>query len=106
MSVNTLYESPSWGFESDAFYNCGAVLIHTSLVKRKLYWNQILALFKYQTTKFVHSCSINLSSRLIVTDNLGKRHNLLYCKKEILCCCRLLILKLDIVQLILKKTVS
>ena len=29
ISVSKLYESPSWGFESDAFYNC-AILVHTS----------------------------------------------------------------------------
>ena len=28
IKVSKLYESPSWGFDSDAFYNC-AVLIHT-----------------------------------------------------------------------------
>ena len=28
VKVSKLYESPSWGFESDAFYNC-AVLVHT-----------------------------------------------------------------------------
>lgn len=29
ISVSKLYETPSWGFESDAFYNC-ALVLHTS----------------------------------------------------------------------------
>lgn len=33
--VSKLYESPSWGFESDAFYNC-AVAIHTHKSPQKL----------------------------------------------------------------------
>ena len=28
VKVSKLYESPSWGFESDVFYNC-AVLVHS-----------------------------------------------------------------------------
>ena len=28
IKVSNLYETPSWGFDSDAFYNC-AVVIHT-----------------------------------------------------------------------------
>jgi 2-amino-4-hydroxy-6-hydroxymethyldihydropteridine diphosphokinase len=34
-SVSKLYESPSWGFESDSFYNC-AIAIHTSKSALKL----------------------------------------------------------------------
>ena len=33
--VSKLYESPSWGFESDAFYNC-AIAIHTHKSPQKL----------------------------------------------------------------------
>ena len=42
--VSSLYESPSWGFESDAFYNC-AVLIHT-FSEAEVVLNQILELEK------------------------------------------------------------
>src|SRR5690606_19393173 len=35
VSVSNLYETPSWGFESDAFYNC-AVLVHTTKSPGKL----------------------------------------------------------------------
>jgi deoxyguanosine kinase len=34
--VSHLYETPSWGFESDAFYNC-ALLINTHLSAEKIY---------------------------------------------------------------------
>ena len=34
--VSRLYESPAWGFESNAFYNC-ALIVHTSFSADKLY---------------------------------------------------------------------
>ena len=34
-SVSKLYETPSWGFESDSFYNC-AIAIQTSKSAQKL----------------------------------------------------------------------
>lgn len=35
LRVSKLYETPSWGFESDAFYNC-AVLVHSSFTAEKI----------------------------------------------------------------------
>lgn len=35
VKISRLYETPSWGFESDAFYNC-AVLLHTQKSPSKL----------------------------------------------------------------------
>ena len=35
ISVSKVYETPSWGFESDAFYNC-ALLIHTTKTPKKI----------------------------------------------------------------------
>ncbi len=35
LSVSNLYETPSWGFESDAFYNC-ALLLHTHFSPEKI----------------------------------------------------------------------
>jgi 2-amino-4-hydroxy-6-hydroxymethyldihydropteridine diphosphokinase len=35
VKVSQLYETPSWGFESDAFYNC-ALLLHTSKSAEKI----------------------------------------------------------------------
>jgi 2-amino-4-hydroxy-6-hydroxymethyldihydropteridine diphosphokinase len=34
-SVSKLYETPSWGFESDTFYNC-AIAVHTHKSAQKL----------------------------------------------------------------------
>jgi deoxyguanosine kinase len=35
LRVSNLYETPSWGFESDAFYNC-AVVLHTNFTPEKI----------------------------------------------------------------------
>lgn len=35
IQVSKLYETPAWGFESDAFYNC-ALLLHTTLSAQKI----------------------------------------------------------------------
>ncbi|KAF2511885.1 2-amino-4-hydroxy-6-hydroxymethyldihydropteridine diphosphokinase [Flavobacterium foetidum] len=35
VKVSELYETPAWGFESDAFYNC-ALLMHTNLAAHKV----------------------------------------------------------------------
>lgn len=35
ISVSKLYETPAWGFEGDAFYNC-AILIHTAFTPEKI----------------------------------------------------------------------
>ena len=35
LRVSQLYETPSWGFESDAFYNC-ALLVHSSFSAEKI----------------------------------------------------------------------
>ena len=34
LRVSKLYETPSWGFESDAFYNC-ALVLHSSFSAEK-----------------------------------------------------------------------
>lgn len=44
IEVSKLYETPAWGFESDAFYNC-ALLLHTNLSAQKIL-NQILKVEK------------------------------------------------------------
>ena len=44
IKVSKLYESPSWGFDSDAFYNC-ALLIHTTSSASKIL-TQVLKLEK------------------------------------------------------------
>ncbi|KRD08109.1 7,8-dihydro-6-hydroxymethylpterin-pyrophosphokinase [Flavobacterium sp. Root901] len=42
--VSKLYETPAWGFESDAFYNC-ALLLHTASSAQKIL-NQVLKVEK------------------------------------------------------------
>ena len=42
--VSKLYETPAWGFESDAFYNC-ALLLHSSSSAHKIL-NQVLKVEK------------------------------------------------------------
>lgn len=44
IKVSKLYESPAWGFESDAFYNC-ALLLHTHFSAQKIL-NQVLKVEK------------------------------------------------------------
>ena len=44
ISVSKLYESPSWGFESEPFYNC-AILVHTSKPVSKVL-NKVLKIEK------------------------------------------------------------
>lgn len=44
IEVSKLYETPAWGFESDAFYNC-ALLLHTNSSAQKVL-NQILKVEK------------------------------------------------------------
>jgi deoxyguanosine kinase len=43
--VSKLYETPAWGFESDAFYNC-ALLLHTTSSAQKIL-NQVLKVEKH-----------------------------------------------------------
>jgi deoxyguanosine kinase len=44
VKVSKIYETPSWGFESDPFYNC-VLLLHTSKAPQKLL-NQLLKIEK------------------------------------------------------------
>ncbi len=44
IQVSKLYETPAWGFESDAFYNC-ALLLHTNLSAQKVL-SQVLKIEK------------------------------------------------------------
>lgn len=44
IEVSKLYETPAWGFESDAFYNC-ALLLHSNLSAQKIL-NQVLKVEK------------------------------------------------------------
>jgi deoxyguanosine kinase len=45
IEVSKLYETPAWGFESDAFYNC-ALLLHSTLSAQKIL-SQVLKIEKH-----------------------------------------------------------
>ncbi|NRT11789.1 2-amino-4-hydroxy-6-hydroxymethyldihydropteridine diphosphokinase [Flavobacterium sp. 14A] len=110
--VSSLYESPSWGFESDAFYNC-AVLIHT-FSTAEVVLNQILELEKklgrirleqegYQA-RLIDIDLIFFDDEVIATSNLQVPHPLLQERNFVLL--PLADLKLDIVHPVLKKTIK
>lgn len=64
IKISKLYETPSWGFESDAFYNC-ALVLHTYLSANKIL-SKILKIEKQLGR--VHSDSIEYQSRVIDID--------------------------------------
>lgn len=64
IKISTLYETPSWGFESDAFYNC-ALVLHTYLSANKIL-SKILKIEKQLGR--VHSDATEYQSRVIDID--------------------------------------
>ncbi|WP_316634237.1 2-amino-4-hydroxy-6-hydroxymethyldihydropteridine diphosphokinase [uncultured Flavobacterium sp.] len=62
--VSRLYETPAWGFESDAFYNCALVLHSTSSAQKIL--NQVLKIEKHLGR--IRSNQEGYQSRLIDVD--------------------------------------
>ncbi|TPG35504.1 2-amino-4-hydroxy-6-hydroxymethyldihydropteridine diphosphokinase [Flavobacterium pectinovorum] len=62
--VSRLYETPAWGFESDAFYNCALVLHSTSSAQKIL--NQVLKIEKHLGR--IRSNQEGYQSRLIDID--------------------------------------
>ncbi|SNR88776.1 2-amino-4-hydroxy-6-hydroxymethyldihydropteridine diphosphokinase [Flavobacterium sp. ov086] len=62
--VSRLYETPAWGFESDAFYNCALVLHSTSSAQKIL--NQVLKIEKHLGR--IRSNQKGYQSRLIDVD--------------------------------------
>lgn len=67
IKVSSLYESDSWGFESDSFYNC-AVLMHTHLPAKKL----LKKLLKVETKMGrIREASASYTARIIDIDILA-----------------------------------
>lgn len=64
IQVSKLYETPAWGFESDAFYNC-ALLLHSNLSAQKIL-SQILKVEK--TLGRIRSDQQGYQSRIIDVD--------------------------------------
>lgn len=82
IAVSRLYESPSWGFESEPFYNC-AVLIHTSNTASKIL-TKVLKLEKQlgrvrsdekgYSSRTIDVDLISFNDEIIATSNLNVPH--------------------------------
>ena len=82
IAVSKLYESPSWGFESEPFYNC-AVLIHTSNTASKIL-TKVLKLEKQlgrvrsdekgYSSRTIDVDLISFNNEIIATSNLNIPH--------------------------------
>jgi 2-amino-4-hydroxy-6-hydroxymethyldihydropteridine diphosphokinase len=92
VKVSKLYETPSWGFESAAFYNC-AILVHTSKSAQKLL-RQVLKVEKklgrvrakdagYQA-RIIDIDIVSFDEQILATENLNIPHPLLQNRKFVL----------------------
>ncbi|WP_269240529.1 2-amino-4-hydroxy-6-hydroxymethyldihydropteridine diphosphokinase [Flavobacterium limnophilum] len=90
--VSKLYETPSWGFDSDAFYNC-ALLIHTFASAEKIL-NQVLGIerqlgrvrgetLSYQS-RIIDIDLITFDEEIIETEELQIPHPLMQNRKFVL----------------------
>ncbi len=80
IKVSKLYESPSWGFDSDAFYNC-AVLIHTTSSAQKIL-SQVLKVEKKLGR--VRTAKLGYESRLIDIDVIAFDEEIITSEKLII----------------------
>ena len=112
IKVSQLYESPSWGFDSDAFYNC-AVLIHTTSSAQKIL-SQVLKVEKklgrvrtnklgYQS-RLIDIDLIAFDEEIIESEKLNIPHSLMQNRNFVLL--PLQDLNLDWKHPVLKKTIS
>ena len=112
IKVSRLYESPAWGFESDAFYNCVAV-IHTTNSAQKVL-NQVLKVEKklgrvrsnklgYQS-RTIDVDLISFDEEIIDSEKLQIPHPLMQNRKFVLL--PIQDLNLDWKHPVLKKTIS
>ncbi|MFV8373777.1 2-amino-4-hydroxy-6-hydroxymethyldihydropteridine diphosphokinase [Flavobacterium sp. LB1P62] len=112
IKVSRLYETPSWGFDSDAFYNC-ALVIHTFSSANKIL-AQVLKIEKrlgrirseelgYQS-RIIDIDLIAFNSAIIETEKLQIPHPLMQNRKFVLL--PIQDLYLDWKHPILKKTIS
>lgn len=111
IKVSNLYETPSWGFESEAFYNC-ALVLHTSKEAEQIL-EQVLKVEKklgrirnenagYQS-RIIDIDLIAFDSEIINVEHLQIPHPLMQNRKFVLLPFQ--DLKLDWVHPILKKTI-
>ena len=112
IKVSQLYESPSWGFDSDAFYNC-TVLIHTTSSAQKIL-SQVLKVEKklgrvrtnklgYQS-RLIDIDLIAFDEEIIESEKLNIPHSLMQNRNFVLL--PLQDLNLDWKHPVLKKTIS
>lgn len=112
IKVSKLYETPSWGFDSDAFYNCALVLHSFSSAKKIL--AQVLKIEKrlgrirseelgYQS-RIIDIDLIAFDSAIIDSEKLQIPHPLMQNRKFVLLPIR--DLNLDWKHPVLKKTIS
>ncbi len=110
--VSKLYETPAWGFESDAFYNC-ALLLHTTSSAQKIL-NQVLKVEKqlgrirlnqegYQS-RIIDVDVIVFDDEIIETEKLHIPHPLMQNRNFVLL--PMQDLKLDWKHPVFQKTVS
>ncbi|KIA87383.1 2-amino-4-hydroxy-6-hydroxymethyldihydropteridine diphosphokinase [Flavobacterium sp. AED] len=112
IKVSKVYETPSWGFDSDAFYNC-ALVIHTFSSANKIL-TQVLKIEKrlgrirseelgYQS-RIIDIDLIAFDSAIIETEKLQIPHPLMQNRKFVLL--PIQDLNLDWKHPVLKKTIS
>ncbi|RUT69313.1 2-amino-4-hydroxy-6-hydroxymethyldihydropteridine diphosphokinase [Flavobacterium cupreum] len=112
IKVSKLYETPAWGFESDAFYNC-ALLIHTSSSAQKIL-TQVLKIEKqlgrirlnqegYQS-RLIDVDLIVFDHEVIKSEKLEVPHPLMQNRKFVLL--PMQDLKLDWKHPVLQKTIA
>ncbi|MFV5698371.1 2-amino-4-hydroxy-6-hydroxymethyldihydropteridine diphosphokinase [Flavobacterium sp. ZT3R17] len=112
IKVSRLYETPSWGFDSDAFYNC-ALVIHTFCAANKIL-AKVLKIEKrlgrirseelgYQS-RIIDIDLITFDSAIIETEKLQIPHPLMQNRKFVLL--PIQDLNLDWKHPVLKKTIS
>jgi len=110
--VSKLYETPAWGFESDAFYNC-ALLLHSNSSAQKIL-NQVLKIEKelgrirsgqegYQS-RIIDVDLITFDDEIIETDKLNIPHPLMQNRNFVLL--PMQDLKLGWKHPVLQKTIS
>ena len=92
VKVSSVYETPSWGFESEPFYNC-AILIHTSKSAQRIL-SQVLKVEKqlgrirtndktYQA-RIIDIDIISCNEEVISTENLEIPHKQMQNRKFVL----------------------
>jgi deoxyguanosine kinase len=112
IKVSRLYETPAWGFESDAFYNC-ALVIHTTSSANKIL-SQVLKVEKklgrvrsnnlgYQS-RIIDIDLISFDEEIIDSEKLQIPHPLMQNRKFVLL--PIQDLNLDWKHPVLKKTIS